>query len=70
MFICRFWIAQHVQLTELYIFYYDDIPGKLLERFDTAVNVGVLCCFCCMSVEKKKCTQLTKPYNFHYDSVP
>ena len=49
----RFWIAQNVQLTELYIFQYDDVPGKLLEHFATVVNVGVWCGLCCVLVEKK-----------------
>ena len=49
----KFWIAQNVQLTEVYIFQYDDVPGKLLEHFATVVNVGVLGGFRCMLVEKK-----------------
>ena len=33
-----FWIAQNGQLTGLYIFQYDDVPGNLFEHFATVVK--------------------------------
>ena len=44
---------KNVQLTELYIFQSEVVPGKFFEHFATVVNVGVWCGLCCMLVGKK-----------------
>ena len=49
----KVWVAHNVQLTEIYIFQYDDVPRNFVEHFATVINVGVWCGLCCMLVEKK-----------------